>query len=175
MTIAFVVCPRGNRGEVAAEPYSSLLERFRLLEEVFLFGPAGPLKEGRPYGIQSVWLHRNRLVFKFQGVDSISEAERLRGAEVRIPFAARLETEPDEYYQSDLIGCEVIDSGTGELIGRVRNWQDAGGTGLLEIEGSQPGQEILVPFARSICVSIDVKAKRIFVKLPEGLKELNRP
>jgi 16S rRNA processing protein RimM len=150
------------------------MERYKLLEEVFLFGPDGPLNENRPFEVQSVWEHRGRLVFKFGEVDSISEAERLRGAEVRIPLTSRLEVAPDEYYQSDLIGCVVIESGSGTRVGRVKEWRDYGGAGLLEVEGTQAGEEILIPFASSICVDIDVKARRIVVKMPEGLKELNR-
>lgn len=171
MTIAHVVRPRGNRGEVAAEALSSRLERFEFLKEVFLFGPAGPLDGGRPYEIESVWQHRGRLVFKFRGVDSISDAERLRDVEVRIPFADRLPLEPGEFYQSDLIGCEVIDGRSGELLGRVQAWQECGGAGVLQVEGAG---EILIPFARQICREIDVGAGRIVVELPDGLKDLNR-
>jgi ribosomal 30S subunit maturation factor RimM len=34
--------------------------------------------------------------------------------------------------------------------------------------------EVLVPLATEYCVRIDVKAKRIDVSLPEGLRDLNR-
>jgi 16S rRNA processing protein RimM len=113
------------------------------------------------------------VVFKFRGVDTISEAERLRGREVRIPLASRLVLPPGEYYQSDLVGCEVVERATGAPVGRVRKWQEAGGPALLEVEGVS-GEEILVPFASSICVEIDVERRRILVDLPEGLKDLNR-
>jgi ribosomal 30S subunit maturation factor RimM len=45
--------------------------------------------------------------------------------------------------------------------------QDAGGSGVLEVEGG-----LLIPFARAICVAIEPEARRIVVDLPEGLKEL---
>jgi len=54
-------------------------------------------------------------------------------------------------------------------VGRVEAWQDGGGSGLLVVEGG-----LLIPFARSICVEIDVQARRIAVDLPEGLRELNQ-
>ena len=75
-----------------------------------------------------------------------------------------------EYFQSDLIGCEVVDRRTGESIGRVTAWDEGGGAGLLVVDNN-----LLIPFARSICVEIDPAAKRIAVELPEGLKDLNRP
>ena len=104
---------------------------------------------------------------------SISEAAKFRGNEVRIPLASRPALPAGEFYQSDLIGCEVIERSSGLRLGRVRNWQHHGGPGLLQIEGEN-GEEILVPFASSICVEIDPDARRIVVDLPEGLKELNR-
>jgi ribosomal 30S subunit maturation factor RimM len=68
-----------------------------------------------------------------------------------------------------LVGCNVVDHSTGESYGRVAEWQEAGGSGILELEDG-----LLIPFVRSICVEIDPAAKRIAVELPEGLKDLNR-
>jgi 16S rRNA processing protein RimM len=53
--------------------------------------------------------------------------------------------------------------------GGVTGWDAGGGNGLLVIDG-----DLLVPFARAICVEIDPAAKRIAVNLPAGLQELNR-
>jgi 16S rRNA processing protein RimM len=110
------------------------------------------------------------LIFKFRGVDTISDAEPLAGAEVRVPMSERAPLEPGEFFQSDLVGCEVMDRRTGASLGRVTGWEDSGGPGLLVVEGG-----LLIPFARAICVEIHPEAKRIVVELPEGLKDLNRP
>lgn len=163
VTIALLGKTRGNRGELTAFPLSSKLDRFESLKEVFLFG------SGDRYVVEATWFHGDVLIFKFQGVDTISDAERLTGAEVRIPAAERVPLEEGEFFQSDLIGCEVIDRSTGDSIGRVTGWDDGGGAGLLVVG------DVLIPFARAICVDIDPMAHRIVVELPEGLKELNRP
>ena len=160
---------RGNRGEVTAVALSNKPERYQDLKEVFLFAPDGPAG-GEKYEVESTWFHITTLVFKFRGVDTISDAERLYGREVRIPASQRVTLDEGEYFQSDLIGCEVVDRRTGESLGRVTGWDDGGGSGLLIVD-----DDLLVPFARSICVEIDPAAKRIVVELPEGLKDLNRP
>ena len=153
---------RGNRGEITALALSSKPERYQALRDVYLFGA------GERYEVESAWFHGGTLILKFRGVDSISAAEQLSGAEVRIPASERTPLDPGEYFQTDLIGCEVIDRSTGAPLGRVTGWNDAGGPGLLEVEGG-----LLIPFARSICVEIDPAARRILVTLPEGLKDLN--
>ncbi len=164
VTIAILRRVRGNRGELAATPLSSRIERYQELKTVYLFG------NGAPHEVDSVWLHGDRLIFKFKGIDTISAAEPLQGAEVRVPRRERAMLDHGEYYQSDLIGCEVVEKQGGRRLGRVVAWHEMGGPGLLEVEGG-----LMIPFARSICLEIDPAARRIVVELPEGLEELSRP
>jgi 16S rRNA processing protein RimM len=170
--IALVVGPRGNRGEVETVLLSDDPERMARIGEVYLFKATEPGALHRRFEVETAWAHGKRFVFKLRGVDTISEAETLRGSEIRIPLASRPELRAGEYYQSDLIGCEVMERHGGQRLGRVTGWRQYGGPALLEIEG-ESGEEILIPFAGSICVEIDPEAKRIVVDLPEGLKELN--
>ena len=172
VTIARLGRTWGIRGELTAISLTSWPERFQQLGEVFLFLNGAPVGESR-FQVESVREHARAWIFKFRGVDTISDAELLRGAEVRIPFAERVALGEGEHYLSDLIGCEVRERRTGDLVGHVTGWQDAGGAGLLEVgDGKEP---LLIPFARNICVEIDTGAKRIVVELPEGLRDLNRP
>ena len=162
ITIAALGRARGNKGEILALPLSSHLERFDDLREVYLFGG------GDRYEVENVWWHDGRLVLKLKGVDSISQAEALTGSEVRVPEEQSVRLEPGEYFQADLVGCEVWER-SGERLGVVTGFLETGGPGLLDL-----GNDLLVPFARSICVEIDPKARRIVVDLPDGLKEINR-
>ncbi len=102
-------------------------------------------------------------------MDTISDAERLNGAEVCVPASERVALDEGEYFQDDLIGCEVVDRSTGQTLGRVTAWEEGAGSGLLVVDGSW-----LIPFARAVCVEIDPAAKRIAVDLPPGLKDVNQ-
>ncbi len=112
-------------------------------------------------------MHGDRLIFKFKGVDTISDAEKLAGADVAIPFEQRASLAEQEFYQSDLIGCEVVD-GAGRSLGIVEDFEETGGTPLLRV-----GENLLIPFAKSICTKIDLEHKQITVNPPEGLLDLN--
>ena len=160
VTVALLGRARGIRGEVTAISFGKP-ERYESLREVFLF-PEGSRRE-----VESAWFHDNRLILKFRGVDTMSDAERLAGCEVRVPRGERMRLEPGEYYESDLIGCEVIERDGGASLGLVTGFEDAGSSGVLEVEG-----RLLIPFARAICVAIEPEARRIVVDLPAGLKEL---
>jgi 16S rRNA processing protein RimM len=125
---------RGNRGEVTAVALSSKPERYQGLQEVFLFASDSPAG-GEKYEIESTWFHLSTLVFKFRGVDTISDAELLYGREVRIPASQRITLDEGEYFQSDLIGSEVVDKRTGESMGQGDGWDSAAAPGALVVDG----------------------------------------
>jgi 16S rRNA processing protein RimM len=191
--VARILRARGNKGEVAAEILTDFPERLTRLQEVFV-GHADGKNEPRRMPLKSCWLsqnHRGQAVFHFDGVDSISEAEKFRGLEVLLPFAQRVTLPAGQYFVSDLIGCSVFESPASPpivasspcalaeapaLLGTVRGVQFPGegisGTPLLEVETSRG--EILIPLAVDICTKIDPAARRIDVILPEGLRDLNQ-
>jgi 16S rRNA processing protein RimM len=191
--IARILRARGNKGEVAGELLTDFPERITKLKEVFV-GQAEGKAEPRLVAVKSCWLsqnHRGQIVFHFQGVDSISDAEKFRGLEVLLPFEQRVTLPAGQYFVSDLIGCSVFEipvsptvvssspcsiEETPALLGTVSDVQIPGeeisGTPLLEVETSCG--EILIPLAADICTRIDIPARRIEVVLSEDLRDLNR-
>jgi len=174
VSVAVLGKPRGNRGELTAESLSSKPERFARLKSVRLMLDGNAGDETTTREVEEVWEHAGALVFKFRGVDSISDAEKLRGAEVQVPASERVQLKPDEYFHSDLIGCEVRDRLSGRVIGHVTNFEEYGGPPLLEVDnGEVDAGKLLIPFVKAICVDIRPEAKLIQVDLPEGLEELD--
>jgi 16S rRNA processing protein RimM len=168
ITVAILGRPRGNRGELTAESLSSKPERFGRLKHVRLLRGDAAEAACTSYDVEEVWDHGGTLVFKLAGVDSISDAEKLRGAEVQVPRAERVELEPGEYFHSDLIGCEVRERTSGRVVGKVTDFEEFGGPPLLSIDGGR----LLIPFVTAICVEIRLAEKLILTELPEGLESL---
>jgi len=167
VTIAILRKPRGNKGEVLATSLTDSPGRLESLERAYLFRDEQEIGERE---IEKAWFHDSRLVLKFSGIDSISEAETLQGCELRVPLAERAPLEPGAVYVSDMIGCQLIDGASGQTLGQVTGWEDAGPQSLMEVDG-----DWLVPFTPGLCKQIDVPGRKIVVDLPEGLKELNAP
>lgn len=166
VVLAEILRPRGNQGEVLARSQTDIPGRIEKLRSA-----SAELADGSDVRIEiaSIWRHRDHWVLKFSGIDSIDAAERFRGADLWVPPSERGEPEEGEFFRSDLIGCNVIDCVTGEHLGAVTGWQDYGCTPLMEIGAS--GHVMLVPFVRTMC-KVDLAARVIRVKLPEGLREL---
>jgi len=111
-----------------------------------------------------------RFVIKLRGINTISEAERWRGAEIRIPTSDLSVTE-GWFYTFQLKGCDVFETG-GEYLGTVTEILDLGGSEVLKVDHEQT--ETLIPFAQVFLKKIDLEQKKIEVDLPEGLRGLNK-
>ena len=94
---------RGNRGELLGELDSSDPSREEKLKEVALELNG----QRRVMQVQEVWRHDGRPVFKFEGVDSISDAEKLEGSEILVPPAEVARPEEGAYSHAELVGCRV--------------------------------------------------------------------
>jgi 16S rRNA processing protein RimM len=182
VTIARVAKTQGRHGEVAATLLTDFPELFEARKKLFALGGAGTKRSGagellrRKLDLDEHWFHKGMVVLKFVAVDSISDAEMLVGSEIQIPRSERAALGRDEFYVSDLAGCTVTDSG--REIGRIKDVQFGSGEApLLVIEGGviSGKKEYLVPFAAAYIEKIALEQKRLEMKLPEGLLELDAP
>ena len=110
-------------------------------------------------------------IVKFCGIDTISEAEKYIGAEIKIPATDLPAAKEGWYYTSQLKGCEVFAT-DGEYIGTITDVLDAGGSEILKVD--RGNEETLIPFAQSYLRNIDLGQRRIEVDLPEDLRDLNK-
>jgi 16S rRNA processing protein RimM len=181
ITIARVAKTQGRKGEVAATLLTDFPERFATRKKLFALCDAAGQRgarmssadhaQRRDLELEDHWFHKGIVVLKFAGVDSISDAETLLGCEIQIPLSERAELESDEFYVSDLAGCVVTDSG--REIGRIKDVQFGGGEApLLVVQGEK---EQLVPFAAAYIEKVDLEQRRVSMKLPPGLLELDAP
>jgi 16S rRNA processing protein RimM len=167
--VGVVARTHGNRGEVIVNSQTDFPgERFKNGARLMTRRPDGSLAT---LEVATMRMHQGRPVILFSGVASMNDAERLAGLELRVPES---ELEPDvledgEYFHRDLIGCEVVIE-RGESIGRVSAVDGEGSATRLVVRGRRG--DVLIPFADEIC-TVDVAAKRITVRPPEGLLELN--
>ncbi len=176
VTLAHLLRPQGRKGELLAELLTDFPEK--VTGRVVQIGPEGKSAE---YTIESYFLptgrNAGRVVLKFANVDSINDAEKLNGLDVTIAEEERAPLEEDEAYISEVVGCAVFD---GEReVGMVEDVEAPAGSETLDLASmlvvkSSEGDEYLIPFVKAYIVSIDTTAKRIVMRLPDGLLEINR-
>ncbi len=127
----------------------------------------------REMEVEELWRHKGLLIFKFGGVDSISDAELLIGSELQVPSSQRSPLEEGWTYVSDLVGCTVLDQG--REIGKLEDVHFGAGEAPLLIVRDRAKRLVEIPFAAAYLDSANVAAKQIHMHLPEGLLEVNAP
>ncbi len=162
ITIGRVVKPQGRKGEVVVEPFSDRPGRFAELRRVFLPAEGDAVAERQ---VDGQWPHKHRVVLKLAGVDSIDDAERLRGMDVRIP-EEDLDVLPEgSYYHYQLQGLRVEDEG-GAVLGDVADILKTGaGADVLVVRG--PKGEFLLPLVSSFVKQVDLHGGRLVAAPPE--------
>jgi 16S rRNA processing protein RimM len=157
-----VVKPQGRRGEILVEPLSDRPDRLPSLRRAFVPGPEGTAREVL---VTSGWPHKSRFVLKLEGVDTIDDAERLRGCGLGIAAEDLAPLPEGSYYHHQLTGLRVEDT-AGAGIGRVEAVMDTGaGARVLIVRGEEG--ETLVPFASDFVKSVDLEGARIVIDRPE--------
>ena len=167
--VGVVARTHGNRGEVIVNAETDFPEE-RFYQGAQLMTRA---KDGRlgTLEVSTMRMHQGRPVILFTGIGSMSDAELLAGTELRIAedeSDAEL-LEEGEFFHRDLIGCSVVTE-SGEPVGEVTAVEGDRGNSRLVVRSRR--NEVMIPLADEIC-TIDVANKRITVRPPEGLLELN--
>lgn len=168
IAIAKIARTRGNRGEVLADLYTDFPDRFASLEEVWLeFAD----ERRQRMTLEDSWEHKGRRVLKFEGVNSISEAEEFVGCWVDVPREQAVPLPEGTYFDHDLVGCSVHDI-QGNRLGIVKEVLRIAGNAQLVVQCAD--QEFLIPAVESICIKISIEEKRILIDPPEGLMDLDK-
>lgn len=183
VTLARVVKTQGRHGEVAVEVHSDVPDRLHAGLRVFALdvGPKSGLVKNEDerceLKIADAWPHKDLVVLKFAGVDSITDAELLIGCELQVPVSERAKLEPGAVFVSDLVGCALFDGG--REVGVISDVRFGAGEAPLLIVGQRvlgEGKgELEIPYAQAFLLRVDLEQKRIEMNLPEGLLEVNAP
>lgn len=165
--VGVVARSHGNKGQVILNSASDFAEdRFRVGARLFAGRGQGTFDA---LEVTSVRFQQGRPIVGFAGFETIDDAERLAGAELRIPAEEQAPLPAGSYYHHQLIGCEVV-TPDGERIGQVSDVQGSGDATRLIVKGRRA--EVMIPFAVDFC-DVDVAGRRIVVTPPEGLLEVN--
>ena len=156
----------GQRGEGGVDPGSDTpAERFA----------AGATLETQPESngpltVMAAYERQGRWIVAFDGVADRTTAEALRGTVLLVGRDGRPPIEnPDEFYDSDLVGLTVRDR-DGAVVGTVVDIVHGPGGDSLAVKDGE--REHLVPFVSAIVPTVDVAAGVVVIDPPEGLLEL---
>ena len=161
-----VIRPHGLEGLLRVWSYARSEASFIDIEEIYLRPVSGKL---RGYRLLSVRPHKNILLMNLDGLDSIDQAEELRGAEVLAEYEA-ISREEGEFFWDELIGLKVF-SDTGDYLGAISRIISAGSNEIYVVGTGE--KEIFVPVTYEVVREIDFEKGKMIISAMEGLLDLN--
>lgn len=162
--IGRVARAHGLRGGLLAQPLTDAPEYYTRLREILLDRGQGL----QPLRVIDWVLHGRRWELRLEGVRDRDGAEALIGAELLIPQEALKPLAEGEYFQHDLLGCQV-ETRNGDLLGLVTGVLETGANDVLEVAGG--GRVIMVPMLAQVVKAVDLAARRICIEPIPGLLE----
>ena len=153
----------GLKGEVRVQPWADSPEFLAEFDELYL--DKGAIK----IEITSSRVHKNMLIMKIKGIDTIEEADRLRN---KVLYMNRNDVELEEgaYFIQDLIGLDVIDEETGERLGRLDDVSETGANDVYHVK-TDDGKVFLIPAIPQVIREISVEEGFVKIIKMKGLFE----
>lgn len=111
--------------------------------------------------------HKNIALVKIKDVNSIEQADLLRG---RVLYIDRNDVKFDEgvHFVQDLLDCQVKDADTGEVYGKVTDVLFTGANDVYEITSNE-GKKFLIPVIDEVVINKNVEKGVIEIKPMKGI------
>ena len=158
-----IVNVKGLKGEVKVNPFTEKINRFETLKTILV----KMKNENKEFEIEKVSYHKNQVILKLKGINTIEEAETLRNCYILVN---RSDLEPlaeGIYYIADLIGLEVYTL-DGIALGKVDDIYNTGSNDIYVVK-DELGKQKLLPGIPEVIKNVDLDNGKIIVNLIEGL------
>lgn len=163
LEIGQIVNTFGIKGFVKVNPWVNDVTRFDDLKKVYI----KIRKSLKELEIEEVKYHKNQVLLKFKGIETVEQAEMLRNAILEIDRKDAIPLEEGEYFIADLLESEVY-TDEGEKLGILEDIFNTGSNDIYVVK-NELGKSILLPRIKDVFKEIDVENKKIIVHLIEGL------
>ena len=152
-----VVNTHGIRGEIKIQPWSDTPD--------FLFDFDTIYIDKKPYTLLDARIHKNCVIAELEEITDINDAEPLKGKVVTVD-RDDVELPEGRHFLVDLIGLEVRDADSDEILGKLVEVMTPPGNYVYVIRGKR---EYLVPAVEEFIIETNVEAGYMRVHLLEGM------
>ena len=118
--------------------------------------------QGREYTMEQVRVQKTCNLVKLEGIDTVEEAQKLRGKTVEL---FREDIDEEVIFAAELIGMEVF--ADGEMIGKIKEVLTYPGNSVYVVRGQY---EYMIPAVSQFILDTDMDNNTMQVKLLEGMR-----
>lgn len=155
-----IVNTHGIKGEVKIYSYTDNPSNILKLKKVYI--------ENVEYQVERIRLASNMFILKLKGIDRIEDTEGIKNKEIYREVLKKEKESTDEFFVRDLIGLDVVDEEENK-IGILSDVINTGANDIYIVK-KEDAKELLLPAIKQVVKNIDIKNKKIVVKIMEGLE-----
>ena len=155
----------GIKGYVKVKPFTDEITRFGELKSVYISQNSKALYKVE---IEGVSYQKEMVLLKLKGIDDMTEAEKYKGAYLKIDRKDAKKLPKDTYFIADLIGLEVY-TDNNELLGKLDDIFKTNANDVYVVKNKE-GKQILLPATKEVIKQIDLENEKIIVHLTVGLR-----
>lgn len=161
LEVGKIVSTHGVRGELRVQPWCDT-PQFMKQFQVFYLDKQGE----KPMKAESIRPHGTVVLVKLSEINSIPQAETLRG---KILYIRREDAKLAEgdYFVQELCGCEVRDADSGKLYGILSEVSQTGANDVWHVKNGE--EEYLMPAVKEMIAGVDIENGLIQVRPIRGL------
>jgi 16S rRNA processing protein RimM len=167
VAIGEIVRAHGLTGAVRVKALTDRPQRFEGLADCIVWDPDGDTRAAR--AVERVDRNQETILMKLAGVEGVQDANALVGRLVAVPERDAVPLPEGQFYPWQLVGCRV-ETEAGQPVGEVTGLERGPAQDLWVVAAG--GRERLVPAVAEIIVALDLAARRVIIRPPEGLLEL---
>ena len=154
--MAKVLVPYGVNGWVKVYSFTEKLESFLQYKKLFL---SKDQKNWIEIKVIEIKLHGKTIVANFLEIANRTQAENYKGYLIGVPKNLLPRLKEEQYYWSDLIGCEVLNV-QNISFGLVDTFIETGANDVIVVKGDK---ERLIPYTTKAVLKVDTINRKIMV------------
>ena len=156
VVMAKVLVPYGVNGWVKVYSFTEKLESFLQYKKLFL---SKDQKNWIEIKVIEIKLHGKTIVANFLEIANRTQAENYKGYLIGVPKNLLPRLKEEQYYWSDLIGCEVLNV-QNVSFGLVDTFIETGANDVIVVKGDK---ERLIPYTTKAVLKVDTINRKIMV------------
>lgn len=164
--IGHCTSPHGIKGELSLVLYSpedSVLEKGMVITLTPRSTASSVPVDGKEFKISAISFG-NKAIARLEGVLDRTTVEGMVPFDIHMDREMLPETEDDEYYVNDLLGLEVYNYFTKELLGRVMDFYENGAQVVLKIKTDKEILEVI--FISNFVPVVEIEKNRMEIIPP---------
>lgn len=164
--LGFIIKPHGLNGELSVRFDVDDPSKYSKLESVFV-------QQGQqlvPFFIESIKITPAKVILAFDEVQSVEEAQALKGQSLFLPLDELEETGGSDFYIHEIQDFQLLDQHE-NTVGRIENAIETGPQLILVLKDDQ-NREVLVPYNKELFIGLDKEKKTLQVEVADGLLDL---